>query len=223
MAKKNSRKSNKNTAKSAAGKTTVNNTANKIEAAEVKEVPAAKTEVKEAVAAKAAEVKEAVVTKAGEVKEAAVKEVKEAKAKVKETTAKVKEEVKETTEKAKEEVKKQVEKKTTAKKEEAPKTRGRKPAAAKADTAKTTAKKPAAKTTAKTTAKKAAKFEPEVIVQYQGNEAEQAEIIEKIKAQFVSEGHRAGNIKSLKVYIKPEDGAAYYVINDKNAGKVNLF
>lgn len=198
-------------AKKAAVKTTVNDTTSKEDAAEVKEAPAAKTEVKETVAAKAAEVKEA-----------AAKEVKEVAEKVKETTAKVKEEVKETTAKAKEEVKKQVEKKTAAKKEEAPKTRGRKPAAAKTDTAKT-AKKPAAKTEAKTTTKKTAKFEPEVIVQYQGNEAEQAEIIERIKAQFVSEGHRAGNIKSLKVYIKPEDGAVYYVINDKNAGKVNLF
>ena len=204
--------------KKAAVKATVNDTTSKKDAAEVKEAPATKTEAKETVAAKAAEAKEAAVK---EVKEVAEK-VKETTAKVKEevkgTTAKAKEEVKKTTAKAKEEVKKQVEKKTAAKKEEAPKTRGRKPAAAKADTAKT-AEKPAAKTTAK----KTAKFEPEVIVQYQGNEAEQAEIVERIKAQFVSEGHRAGNIKSLKVYIKPEDGAAYYVINDKNAGKVNLF
>ena len=48
-------------------------------------------------------------------------------------------------------------------------------------------------------------------------------MVEKVKAQFVAEGHRAGNIKSLRIYIKPEDKAAYYVINDKNAGRVDLF
>ena len=64
---------------------------------------------------------------------------------------------------------------------------------------------------------------PEVYVQYHGEEAEQSAIIEKIKEQYVSEGHRAGNIKSLKLYLKPEDRAAYFVINDRYAGKVDLF
>ena len=64
---------------------------------------------------------------------------------------------------------------------------------------------------------------PEVYVQYHGEEVEQSAIIEKIKEQYVSEGHRAGNIKSLKLYLKPEDRAAYFVINDRYAGKVDLF
>ena len=29
-------------------------------------------------------------------------------------------------------------------------------------------------------------------------------------------------IKSLKIYVKPEDGAAYYVVNDGEGGKVEL-
>ena len=49
------------------------------------------------------------------------------------------------------------------------------------------------------------------------------EAVEKAKAQFVAEGHRESSIKSLRVYLKPEDGAAYYVINDKIAGRVDLF
>ena len=40
---------------------------------------------------------------------------------------------------------------------------------------------------------------------------------------FVSEGHRVSTIKSLKLYLKPEDGFAYYVINEKFAGRVPLF
>lgn len=76
-------------------------------------------------------------------------------------------------------------------------------------------KKTAAKTTR--TTKKAVKEElkPEVFVQFQENEAVLAEVVDRIKAQFVAEGHRESSIKSLQIYLKPEDYAAYYVINQK--------
>ena len=64
---------------------------------------------------------------------------------------------------------------------------------------------------------------PEVYLQYCGQESDQSAVVEKIKEQYVAEGHRLGNIKSLKIYLKPEDRAAYYVINDRFAGKVDLF
>ena len=92
--------------------------------------------------------------------------------------------------------------------------------------------KAAAKTeTVKDTAaetKKAAKaakeeLKPEVFIQYQGNEAIVADVIEKAKNEFVADGHRASSIKSLQVYLKPEEFAAYYVINQKFAGRVDLF
>ena len=77
----------------------------------------------------------------------------------------------------------------------------------------------------KTAAKKAVKEElkPEVFIQYQGNEAIVAEVIEKAKNTYVAEGHRVSSIKSLQVYLKPEEFAAYYVINQKVAGRVDLF
>lgn len=85
----------------------------------------------------------------------------------------------------------------------------------------------AAKTTksTKTTTKKAVKEEmkPEVFIQYQGKEAVVEEAIEKAKAEFVADGHRASSIKSLQIYLKPEEYAAYYVINQKFAGRVDLF
>ena len=59
--------------------------------------------------------------------------------------------------------------------------------------------------------------------QYGPGESSVQAIVEKIKAEYVEQGHRASSIKSLKVYLKPEDSAAYYVINDKVAGRVNLF
>jgi len=66
-------------------------------------------------------------------------------------------------------------------------------------------------------------LKPEVFIQYQGNEAIVADVIEKAKNEFVADGHRASSIKSLQVYLKPEEFAAYYVINQKFAGRVDLF
>lgn len=80
------------------------------------------------------------------------------------------------------------------------------------------------KTTEKAT--KAAKKEPvkpEIIVQYQNSEVDTAAIEERVKAQFVAEGHKAGFIRKLSIYIKPEEYSAYYVINDKFSGRVDLF
>ena len=101
-------------------------------------------------------------------------------------------------------------------------------AAAKTETVKDTAAE--TKETAKPAraAKKAAKaakeeLKPEVFIQYQGNEAIVADVIEKAKNEFVADGHRASSIKSLQVYLKPEEFAAYYVINQKFAGRVDLF
>lgn len=79
------------------------------------------------------------------------------------------------------------------------------------------------KTTAKKAAEKKDEMKPEVYIQFAGQEAVLAEVIEKAKKQFVEEGHRAGTIKSLQVYLKPEEYAAYYVINQKHAGRVDLF
>ena len=83
------------------------------------------------------------------------------------------------------------------------------------------------KETVKDTAKKAApkkeELKPEVFIQFQGQEAVVADVIEKAKKQFKAEGHRASSIKSIQVYLKPEEYAAYYVINQKHAGRVDLF
>ena len=79
---------------------------------------------------------------------------------------------------------------------------------------KTTKTKAAAKTT-----KPAAKAAPsvKVFVEYQGKQMDMDAILEAVKAA-------AGvkTVKSLEVYVKPEDGAAYYVVNGKDSGKAAL-
>lgn len=84
-------------------------------------------------------------------------------------------------------------------------------------------KAPKKKATRKTAAKKESESETEVFVEYYGQQSSVEEITNKVKEVFVSEGHRASTIKSLKLYLKPEDGFAYYVINEKFAGRVPLF
>ena len=102
-------------------------------------------------------------------------------------------------------------------------------AAAKTETVKDTAAetketaKPAREKKPSRAAKKAAKAAKEELKPDQGNEAIVADVIEKAKNEFVADGHRASSIKSLQVYLKPEEFAAYYVINQKFAGRVDLF
>ena len=95
--------------------------------------------------------------------------------------------------------------------------------AKKAPAKKAPAKK-AATTEKKAPAKKAAaKSETVITVQFMGNEVSIASVEEKVKAQFVAEGNKASSIKSLNVYVKPEENAAYYVINGDATGRVDLF
>ncbi len=89
---------------------------------------------------------------------------------------------------------------------------------------KETVKKETAK---KTTARKTAKAEKpaavhNVYVQFAGKEVLTSALTELVTEKWVAMGHRASSIKALDLYVKPEDGAAYYVINGKETGKIEL-
>lgn len=111
-----------------------------------------------------------------------------------------------------------------------------KPAVAKAEkpakkttAKKTTARKTAAKkTTAKTTAPRRTatkKAEPatEIYVQYWGKEIHTSEVADRIKKIWTDDmGKKASDLKDLKIYIKPEDNGAHYVINGDVTGFIGL-
>ena len=101
------------------------------------------------------------------------------------------------------------EKKPAAKKPAAKKTTTRKSAAKKTTTRKSAAKKT---TTRKTAASK--KDTTEVFVQYGGNEISESAIMKKVNAAWEAEGKKVTAIRRVKLYIKPEDNKAYYVINE---------
>ncbi len=60
-----------------------------------------------------------------------------------------------------------------------------------------------------------------VYVQYQGVEESVEDLVERIKVTFKAE-HKRTAVEQVNIYIKPEDRAAYYVINDRFAGKVDF-
>lgn len=101
-----------------------------------------------------------------------------------------------------------------------------KPAAEKPAVAKAAPKKPAAKKAApkKPAAKKAApkKAAETFVIQAAGNEWDTAAVKEQVIAAYVAAGHTHSSISSLTVYIKPEEHKAYYVINEKAGGSVDI-
>ena len=113
------------------------------------------------------------------------------------------------------------EEKTTAVKSEEP---AKKTAAKKTTTRKTAAaKKTTTRTAAKTTAAKKAEPVTEVYVQYWGKEIHTSEVADRIKKIWTEDmGKKASELKDLKIYIKPEDNGAHYVINGDVTGFIGL-
>lgn len=122
--------------------------------------------------------------------------------------------------------------KTEAVKAEAPATKAPAATVEKAVAEKAPAKKaPAKKASAapkaaakKAPARKAApKKTQEVYIQYWGKEVYAKDIVEQVKEIWTKEmGNKAGDLIDLKVYIKPEENMAHYVINGDITGSIAL-
>lgn len=80
---------------------------------------------------------------------------------------------------------------------------------------KTTTKKPAAK---KTTAKKDMKVK--TVIEYYGKQVDEKDVIASVKKVWTKKGNKIGDIKTMELYIKPEEAAVYYVINGTESGAV---
>lgn len=61
-----------------------------------------------------------------------------------------------------------------------------------------------------------------VTVEYAGNQYEDKMIVAQIKEAWLASGNKVKDIKTLNLYVKPEEKAAYYVINDTESGKIAL-
>lgn len=92
--------------------------------------------------------------------------------------------------------------------------------------AKKAAKAPAKaekKAPAKKAAAKKAELKTEMFLQFAGKEYTDKEIFDKIKYVWSKVlKNKVGDMKEVKIYLKPEESAAYYVINGDTTGKVEL-
>lgn len=69
----------------------------------------------------------------------------------------------------------------------------------------------------------AVKPEPteEVILQFGENEVSVTAVSDKVKQSYKESGN-AGELKDIRIYVKPEDNRAYYVANGEIEGSVEL-
>ena len=95
------------------------------------------------------------------------------------------------------------------------------------ETVKKAAKKVAAK--AEDTAEKAVKtvkkadLKTEFFLQFSGKEYTEKEILKKVKDVWTKDlKNKVGDMKDVKIYLKPEESAAYYVVNGDTTGKIDL-
>lgn len=66
---------------------------------------------------------------------------------------------------------------------------------------------------------KAENMKPDLIIQYQTDEVDVASLVDAAKADFHQTKKRT-LVTALKLYIKPEERTAYYVINNTYTGSV---
>ncbi len=83
---------------------------------------------------------------------------------------------------------------------------------------------PKAKSGAKKSAQTAARrgrppLSPEIYIETDGHQYNVTDIVDRAKADYRAT-HKVG-VQSCKIYIKPDEGAAYYVVN-KVTGKLTL-
>ena len=61
-----------------------------------------------------------------------------------------------------------------------------------------------------------------MFVEYKGKQVEDKAILAAVKKAWTEAGNKVGDMKTVELYINPEETAVYYVINGTETGKVNF-
>ena len=61
-----------------------------------------------------------------------------------------------------------------------------------------------------------------MFVEYQGKQVEDKAITAAVKKAWTEAGNKVGDMKTVELYIKPEEDSVYYVINGTETGKVEF-
>lgn len=81
----------------------------------------------------------------------------------------------------------------------------------------------AGKTTARKAPEKKAEVKETVYLQYLGKEINKDDLMKRVKEIWTKElKNKVSDLKSVTLYLKPEENAAYYVINEETTGKIEL-
>ena len=59
-------------------------------------------------------------------------------------------------------------------------------------------------------------------IQSNGLEVKDSDLIAQIKKECTDNGMKIKDIKTLNVYVKPEEGMAYYTVNEDTKGSIAL-
>ena len=81
----------------------------------------------------------------------------------------------------------------------------------------------AVKTAAKKAPAKKTEVKEAVYLQYLGKEINKDDLMKQVKEIWTKElKHKVSELKSVTLYLKPEENAAYYVINEETTGRIAL-
>ena len=68
-----------------------------------------------------------------------------------------------------------------------------------------------------------AKMKQQMFLQFNEQEVELSTVEANVKKDWKEAGKKLSEIESLDIYVKPQEGKAYYVVNKEIEGKVDLF
>ena len=80
---------------------------------------------------------------------------------------------------------------------------------------------------AKTAARKAPAAKPvevksSVYVQFAGKEFSESSLTEAVKEAYTALGNRAEDIRTIDIYVKPEESVAYYTVNGQGSDEFKI-
>ena len=68
-----------------------------------------------------------------------------------------------------------------------------------------------------------AKMKQQMFLQFNEQEVELSTVEANVKKEWKDAGKKLTDIETLDIYVKPQEGKAYYVVNKAIEGKVDLF
>ncbi|MBE5808504.1 MAG: hypothetical protein E7317_09230 [Clostridiales bacterium] len=68
----------------------------------------------------------------------------------------------------------------------------------------------------------AAKVKQQLIMQFGGRDFDLTNLEAEARKAWKDAGKKVGDLESIDIYVKPEEAAAYYVVNKEVEGKIEL-